>query len=806
MSDEALRARVAELEQIVAQQEHELAALRSPPAGNGVQRERAEALEHAGLALFLDGPIVVFRWVAREGWPVEFVSPNVTQFGYTVAQFTNGDILFAAVVHPDDYERVCDEVRTYTAAKVRAFEQDYRLICADGRVRWVYDYTVPVWNEHGVVTHYDGYVLDITERKQMESALRESEARYRAVVEDQTELICRFRADGQLTFVNEVYARYFGRSRDELIGMNFLELLPEADQAEAQSQLDTLSAATPTAIYEHRVIASDGRIGWQQWTDRAILDEWGRVVEFQSVGRDITQRKQMEEALQEANDQLEARVRERTADLLSSQQLLENVFLSLRDAVFLVEADTIKIVYCNPAASVIFGYSYNEMIGKTTAMLHVDSDSLNTFRSLMCESVARDGFFFLPRFQMRRRDGTIFDTEHSVVPLENEQGERVRWVSVVRDISDRVGVEEALHESEERYRTLVETSPSAILLTDMSGTIQFCNRQAVQLFGYNSADALCGRNGTELIIADLPTVDPLAYMQEIIQSGHVRNIEYVMRRADGSRFPAEVSSSVVRDRQGFFSSVIIVVNDGSERKKWQARLLENERFAANGRLVASVAHEINTPLQSLQTSLEMVEIAPDEKRRMFLSCALGEIQRVGRIVRQLLDLYRPGALRYGPVDVNALVDGLLLLTGKRLKDQQVSTECVLSPDTPSLGGGSDELRQILLNLMMNALDAMPQGGRLQLETRVTTADAVAVGQPQDNLARAWLQVVVADTGCGMSEELQQRIFEPFVTTKEQGTGMGLAISKQLAEQQGGLLEVESTPGAGSRFTVTLPLE
>ena len=804
MNSEALRARIAELEHVVAQQEHELAALRDP-SPERVQRERDETVVRDDLSLFLDVPIVVFRWLAREGWPVEFVFPNVVQFGYSVAQLTNGHIRFAAIVHPDDYARVRDEVQAYTAAGVSAFEQDYRLICADGRVRWVYDYTVPVRDTQGDITHYDGYVLDITERKQMEAALRESEARYRAVVEDQTELICRFWPDGQLTFVNEVYARYFGRTPADLIGVNFLELLPDDERAAVRTKLATLSAAHPTAIYEHRVIATGGEVRWQQWTDRAILDEQGRVVEFQSVGRDITRRKQMEEALQEAYDRLEVRVQERTAELQKSQQLLENVFLSLRDAVFLIEAETSTIVYCNPAAASIFGYDRQAMIGKTTAFLHVNADSLERFRSLMQEGVARDGFFFLPRFQMRRRDGAIFDTEHSVVPLENEQGERVRWVSMVRDISDRVGVEEALHESEERYRTLVETSPSAILLTDMGGTIQFCNRQAVQLFGYRSVNELCGRNGTALIVTDRTVVDPLAYMQAIIQSGHVRNIEYVMRRADGSRFPAEVSSSVVRDRQGFFSSVIIVVNDGSERKQWQARLLENERFAANGRLVASVAHEINTPLQSLQTSLEMVEIAPDEQRRTFLSCALGEIQRVGRIVRQLLDLYRPGALRYGPVDVNALVDGLLLLIGKRVKDQHVVTDCQLSPDAPSLSGGGDELRQVLLNLMMNALDAMVEGGRLRLETRVVPAEAVDTNQIASPTAQTWLQVVVADTGCGMSEELQQRIFEPFVTTKEQGTGMGLAISKQLVEQQGGTLGVESAPGAGSRFTVTLPL-
>jgi len=149
-------------------------------------------------------------------------------------------------------------------------------------------------------------IRDITERKRAEEALWESEARYRAVVEHQTELICRFLPDATLTFVNDAYCRYFGKKREELIGHSFMPCIPEEDRGGVKVQFTSLSAENPVATYEHRVLTPNGEVCWQQWADRAIFDEQGRLVEFQSVGRDITERKRAEEALQQHTERLRA--------------------------------------------------------------------------------------------------------------------------------------------------------------------------------------------------------------------------------------------------------------------------------------------------------------------------------------------------------------------------------------------------------------------------------------------------------------------------------------------------------------------
>lgn len=485
-----------------------------------------------------------------------------------------------------------------------------------------------------------------------------------------------------------------------------------------------------------------------------------------------------------------------------------------------------------------------------------------------------------------------------------------------------------MSESEELYRTLVETSPDAIFLTDLDGFIHFCNHRAAQLFAFASPDSLLGMHSAALVCSNETLLNPLKHADQSSNVQNYRNIEYTMCKQDGSHFPAEVSSSVVVDQEQSPIALIIVVHDISNRKEaemsmqmayasmkelnqdlrqsrnvlraifdglydglllldrdnqiqainramalllgkslddligtvfegtefgdsladllsamnttapalsrkriryhspdevtrildvqtimlsppeyaipqtivhvadvtehvqLQARLIENERFAASGRLSASVAHEINTPLQALYNSLDLLQIANDQDRETFLAYALKEIRRISHIVRQLLDMYRPGAKVPGAVDVAGIIERVLLLTGKRLRDQRIVVENNIQDELPQPEGREDELTQVILNLIMNALDSMPQGGILRVNG---AAD------------QHTLTITVSDTGCGIHSDLLPRIFEPFVTTKEKGTGLGLAISSQIVKQHGGTMHVESQPERGSAFTVQLPL-
>ncbi len=639
-----------------------------------------------------------------------------------------------------------------------------------------------------------------------------------------------------------------------------------------------------------------------------------------------------------------------------------------------------RIVFANPAMSAINGYTVQEMLGfSTNAIQHlVHPDDQAMVSTYLHKRRADANVPSRYEYRIVRKDcqirwleaygvtttyrgkpasqGTYIDitnrkqTEEMLNKTHDELEMRVqeRTVKLIAinktlqaEINERKRSDQALIESEKRYRTLVETSPSAILLTAMDRSIQFCNQQAAALFGYTSVDELCGKHGTDLVVLDNLIHDPLTHVQQILGAGNLRNIEYTMRRSDGSHFPAQVSSSIVTDTNNRPTAMIIIVQDISERKltekalatayddqtllnahlthsrnllrvifdrlddglmlldhtgtiqtinrtfatllgrpvealvntTWdkehrltatlttclanlntrqriryqypddairifdiqaldldteeqqpmeqiivhiadvtetvqlQARVLENERFAASGRLAASVAHEINTPLQGLQTALRMANVSSEKDRTYFLDHAREEIQRVGRIVNQLLDLYRTGVATYGVIHISTLIERILLLIGKRVREQKVIIEQNLT-DVPPIWGRTDELTQVLLNIIVNALDVMPDGGTLNISCKQPNK------HPSEHIAQNSLTptthphmvcIVIADTGTGICTDIQDHIFEPFFTTKENGTGLGLAISTQIVQQYGGTIQVHNNTSVGSTFCIHLPV-
>lgn len=230
----------------------------------------------------------------------------------------------------------------------------------------------------------------------------------------------------------------------------------------------------------------------------------------------------------------------------------------------------------------------------------------------------------------------------------------------------------------------------------------------------------------------------------------------------------------------------------------QAQLLQSAKLAAVGELAASVAHEINNPLYAARNSLYLVEqdIAPDTPQRHFLTIAQNELGRIARIITRMRDFYRPARDELEPTEVNDLLAETIELVQTHLRHGHVSVTAEFCPHLPHLTAHPDQLRQVFLNLMLNACDAMPNGGALHISTEL-----VGVTEERD---QALVVVQVRDTGTGISKEHLPHLFEPFYTTKPQGTGLGLAISAHIVTQHGGHIDVESTPGSGSTFIVSLP--
>ncbi len=226
----------------------------------------------------------------------------------------------------------------------------------------------------------------------------------------------------------------------------------------------------------------------------------------------------------------------------------------------------------------------------------------------------------------------------------------------------------------------------------------------------------------------------------------------------------------------------------------QAQLIQAEKMAAVGRLAASIAHEINNPLQAIHNSLHLTlrPTLPEEKKTWYLALAQEEVERLIDIVRRLLEFYRPSRGRSALTDVNRVIDTVLALANKRLQHGHVDVETFLAADLPLLRVVPDQLAQVFLNIVINAVEAMPDGGRLTIGT-AQTGDG------------HWVYTTFTDNGSGMDEETKANIFEPFFTTKQTGTGLGLAISYGIIQRHGGQIQVQSAPGSGSTFSVRLPV-
>jgi len=308
----------------------------------------------------------------------------------------------------------------------------------------------PKLDENGNVEYVVCAAEDITERKRAEEGLQKSEEKYRTLYESSKDGIIFTDMGGNILDVNQAYLDMVRYSKEEIIKLTYQQLTPAKwHEMEAEIVKNQITARDYSEEYEKEYIRKDGTVFPITLRVWLIKDEKGEPKGMWGIVREITERKKAEEAIRK------------------SQQLLERTFSSLRDSVFIIDADTVEIKDCNSAASETFGYSRQEMLGQTTTFLHVDEMALEEFRKYLYAAIEEKGFLDHLEFRMKRKDGEIFPTEHTVTPIEDEQGRRIGWVSVVRDITERRQAEEELRESEERYRVLFESSPYPVTLMDL---------------------------------------------------------------------------------------------------------------------------------------------------------------------------------------------------------------------------------------------------------------------------------------------------------------------------------------------------
>jgi two-component system sensor kinase FixL len=464
-----------------------------------------------------------------------------------------------------------------------------------------------------------------------------------------------------------------------------------------------------------------------------------------------------------------------------------------------------RIISWNTGAEHISGWTKDEILGRHFSVFHTPED-LASGKAAHELAIARETGRYEEQGIRLRKDGSSFVAHVSLTLLKNEAGKLLGYAKVTRDITERVAAEEALKTREAHLRSILETVPDAMIVIDEQARIQFFSAAAERLFGYEAAEVI-GEN-IKILMPDPYREQHDGYMHRYLTTGERRIIGIgrvvVGQSKDGATFPIELAVGEMRSSgQRYFTGFI---RDLTERQKTEARLQELQselvhmsRFTALGEMASTLAHEINQPLTAIanylkgcRRILQRMEGQDVPMLEGAVNQAAEQALRAGQVIRHLREFVARGESERHIESLPKLIQeaSALALVGAREKGVRVSYR--LDPDAPLVLADRIQIQQVLLNLIRNAIEAMQDSPRREL---VIASRAM----PPDGL----VEISVSDTGTGIEPALLERLFEPFVTTKKHGMGVGLSICRTIVESHGGKIWIESEVGQGTTFRLTL---
>jgi PAS domain S-box-containing protein len=447
------------------------------------------------------------------------------------------------------------------------------------------------------------------------------------------------------------------------------------------------------------------------------------------------------------------------------------------------------ILWANRAELDMLGYSRDEYIGHHISEFHADKAVIEDILQRLGRHEELHGY----ESRMLRKDGsTRYVRIHSNVLVHNGRFVHTRCFTV--DITEHKQAEEV----RARLAAIVQCSDDAIVSKDLNGIVTSWNAGAERIFGYKSEE-IVGKSITMIIPPELQDQEPLI-LAKIRRNERIEHFETVRLTKAGQRIDVSLTVSPVKDERGAIIGVAKIARDISEHKKMEQALRTTEKLASVGRLAASVAHEINNPLEAVTNLLFLAkrDISDRSKVEQRLDQANQELDRVTHIATQTLGFYRETSSA-STVDLAKTLEGVLGLYARKISSRGINVikEYGRKTEAKVLAG---EIRQVLANLIANSIDAMPNGGSLRLR--------VSNSRSRNNGNQPGVRVIIADTGSGIRPESMKKIFEPFFTTKKDtGTGLGLWITRAIIEKHGGSIRVHSKPGisqGGTVFSIFLP--
>ncbi|MDP3716909.1 MAG: PAS domain S-box protein [Acidobacteriota bacterium] len=692
--------------------------------------------------------------------------------GYAAAELLGKS--FEEITHPEDLAADQANEQRLMDGVTNAYQIEKRYIRKDGEHVWVLLSVSLVRNDAGEPVHFISQVLDQTEHRQASKALH-----IQAHMLDQIgQAVITTDMQGTITFANRYSGELNGWTPSEMLGRSIMDVaIPKASKSPAEAIMEQLRHGQ-TWHGEFMARHRDGREFPVLSTISPILDETGQPAGIIGVSIDISERKQAEATLA------------RLAAIVESSD----------DAIMGKDLDGV-ITSWNRGAERVFGFTAAEMVGRSIQPLI--PEGADNDEDALVEPILRGES--VGRIETRRvtKEGRLIDVSITMSPIRDEAGTVIGLAKIARDITERNAEEARRLATERRFRRLVESNAQGVLFFTFSGAITDANDALLQLLGYTREELAAGTlKWTELTPPQYGPLDQQA-LGELAAHGVVKPYEKEYMRRDGSRVPVLIGAARFEDQPD--EGVAFVV-DLTERKKLEQQFMRAQRMESLGTLAGGIAHDLNNVLAPILMSVELLkEINPSTENTEILNTLQISAVRGADLVKQVLSFARGVTGDRVSVAFSHLMRDLV----KVMRDtfpKSIDVHLESAHDLWSVTGDPTQLHQVFLNLCVNARDAMPHGGRLQLSMENVVLDDIYTALNPDAQAGAFVVVTVADSGTGIPSALREQIFEPFFTTKElgKGTGLGLSTTMAIVKSHGGFINLYSEMGKGTKFKVYLP--
>jgi two-component system, sensor histidine kinase and response regulator len=751
-----------------------------------------------------NSPMVVFRWKAVDGWPVELVSNNVSQFGYTVDDLTSGNVSFESIIHPDDRERISQEVKKNSSIGVDTFQQEYRIVTTEGDIRWIEDHTTVERDSSGNITHYRGVINDTTERRKVAGAL-EKYATNLALSQKLAHMgSWEFDiVNDQLSWSDEMYRILEINQREfEPTYSAFLDIVHSDDQLRVKNTYQKMLTTKKPYESEYRLLLKQNKIKYVVERCDISVDENGTTLSSRGTLLDVTEQKQ-------AEIQLDKSLKE-----------WANAMDFFDDAIYLIGLDD-RVIRINKAFTQMTGLTSEQVIGRDIVSVLHPKGEVKPCPICKARLAKEDADITMEATHVYNPTGKPIEV--SVRIIRDNKRLPLSTLVNMHDLSRQRQSREELN----KLAQAVEQSPESIVISDLNGDIEYVNETFVRNTGY-SRDEVIGQNPRILHSGNTPAETYEGMWEKLIQGKSWKG-EFCNRRKDGATYTEFAHISPIMSPEGEISHFVAVKEDITE-KKIIAKELDEHRHHLEGlvaqrtnelvearhkaeiasqvksEFLANMSHEIRTPMNAIIGLTHLMQRDKPEpaqlEKLIKIDNAAGHLLS---IINDILDLSKIEAekitLEESDFNLISIFEHILSLSQEQALTKGLKISVNVNIEQKWFKGDSTRLRQALLNYVANAIK-FTEKGSITLSARVLQAF------DEDVL----IKFEVQDTGIGIESGHLNDLFNAFeqadasTTRMFGGTGLGLAITRRLAQLMGGEAGAESEPGRGSTFWFTARLK